>query len=134
YRLKRQAFGPQPGCRRQDGDFAAARLIPKTLSRVKVTIQVVPGQTSALVLQITPCAWHSVTIEDIYELFRASQAEADRRAAEADWRLERSEQIAAKTSREVAGLTFQVERRALSLKFVAKNGEGGIRTLVTRLG
>jgi hypothetical protein len=60
-----------------------------------------------------------VTIEDIYELFRASQAEADRRAAEADRRaaeadrraaeadrrLAQLEQIAANTSREVAGLT-----------------------------
>ncbi|MFH7244971.1 MAG: hypothetical protein ACHWZW_19215 [Spirulina sp.] len=71
-----------------------------------------------------------VTIEDIYELFRRSQseaderfrrsqseadrraveadrraAEADRRSAEADRRLKRLEQIAANTSREVAGLT-----------------------------
>jgi hypothetical protein len=53
-----------------------------------------------------------ITIEDIYELFRVSQAdadrravEADRRAAEADRRLARLEQIAANTSREVAGLT-----------------------------
>jgi Holliday junction resolvase-like predicted endonuclease len=53
-----------------------------------------------------------VTIQDIYDLFRASQAEADRRAAEADRRaaeadrrLERLERIAANTSREVAGLT-----------------------------
>lgn len=67
-----------------------------------------------------------VTIEDIYALFQASQAEADRRAAEAarrdaeadrraveaerraaeaDRRLQRLEKIAANTSREVAGLT-----------------------------
>lgn len=46
-----------------------------------------------------------VTIEDIYELFRVSQAEADRRAVEADRRLQRLEQVAANTSREVAGLT-----------------------------
>ncbi len=71
-----------------------------------------------------------VTLEDIYDLFRTSQAEADRqtaelraaeerrsaeadrrseeadrRAAEADRRLERLERIAAHTSREVAGLT-----------------------------
>jgi hypothetical protein len=64
-----------------------------------------------------------VTIQDIYDLFRTSQAEADRRAAEvdrrvaeaaaeadrraaaADRRLERLERIAANTSREVAGLT-----------------------------
>jgi hypothetical protein len=53
-----------------------------------------------------------VTLEDIYALFRTSQAEADRRSAEADRRsaeadrrLERLEQIAANTSREVAGLT-----------------------------
>ena len=46
-----------------------------------------------------------ITIEDIYELFRVSQAEADRRAAAADRRLARLEQIAANTSREVAGLT-----------------------------
>jgi predicted RecB family endonuclease len=57
-----------------------------------------------------------ITIEDIYELFRRSQAEADerfrrsqteadRRAAEADRRIARLEQIAANTSREVAGLT-----------------------------
>jgi hypothetical protein len=53
-----------------------------------------------------------VTIQDIYDLFRTSQAEADRRAveadrraAEADRRLERLERIAPNTSREVAGLT-----------------------------
>lgn len=46
-----------------------------------------------------------VTIEDIYELFRRSQAEADRRAAEVDWRLNRLEQIASNTSFEMAGLT-----------------------------
>lgn len=53
-----------------------------------------------------------VTVEDIYELFRVSQAEADRRAAqadhraaEADRRLQRLEHVAANTSREVAGLT-----------------------------
>jgi hypothetical protein len=38
-----------------------------------------------------------VTIQDIDDLFRASQAEADRR-------LERLERVAANTSREVAGL------------------------------
>jgi hypothetical protein len=53
-----------------------------------------------------------VTIADIYALFEASRAEADRRSAEADRRsaeadrrLERLERIAANTSREVAGLT-----------------------------
>jgi RecB family endonuclease NucS len=57
-----------------------------------------------------------ITIADIYALFQASQAEADRRAieadrriaelnAEADRRLQRLERIAANTSREVAGLT-----------------------------
>ncbi|MBW4482438.1 MAG: hypothetical protein KME14_07840 [Tildeniella torsiva UHER 1998/13D] len=64
-----------------------------------------------------------VTIADIYALFQTSQAEADRRAAEADRRiaelnseadrraaeadrrLQRLESVAANTSREVAGLT-----------------------------
>lgn len=64
-----------------------------------------------------------ITLDDIYGLFRASQAEADRRSAEADQRLQQLEQlqtrlsqeadrrlarlerIAANTSREVAGLT-----------------------------
>lgn len=46
-----------------------------------------------------------VTIADIYALFQTSQAEADRRAAEADRRLQRLENVAANTSREVAGLT-----------------------------
>lgn len=60
-----------------------------------------------------------VTIADIYALFEASRVEADRRSAEADrrsaeadqrsaeaeLRLQRLEQIAANTSREVAGLT-----------------------------
>jgi Holliday junction resolvase-like predicted endonuclease len=53
-----------------------------------------------------------VTIADIYALFEASRAEADRRSAEADRRsaeadrrLERLESIAANTSREVAALT-----------------------------
>ena len=46
-----------------------------------------------------------ITIDDIYALFQVSQAEADRRSAEADRRLERLERIAANTSREVAGLS-----------------------------
>lgn len=46
-----------------------------------------------------------VTIADIYALFQASRAEDDRRAAEADRRLQKLERIAANTSREVAGLT-----------------------------
>lgn len=45
-----------------------------------------------------------VTIEDIYELFRRSQAEADRRAAEVDRRLKQLEHIAANTSFEMVGL------------------------------
>ncbi len=53
-----------------------------------------------------------VTIEDIYELFRISQqqadhraAEADRRAAEADRRLEKLERTVENTNRAVNGLT-----------------------------
>jgi hypothetical protein len=53
-----------------------------------------------------------VSIADIYALFEASRAEADRRSVEADrrsaeaeLRLQRLERIAANTSREVAGLT-----------------------------
>ena len=47
----------------------------------------------------------SVTIQDIYALFQTSQAEADRRFAEADRQLQELKRIAANTSREVAGLT-----------------------------
>ena len=53
-----------------------------------------------------------VTIDDIYALFQASQAEADRRFAESERQMEELKQIsantsriAANTSREVAGLT-----------------------------
>ncbi len=46
-----------------------------------------------------------ITLADIYALFQASQAEADRRFAEADRRLQQLEKVAANTSREVAGLT-----------------------------
>ena len=64
----------------------------------------------------------SVTLQDIYDLFKASQAdlqasaaefdrrmaeskaEADRRAAEADRRMERLEQLATNASREVSRL------------------------------
>jgi hypothetical protein len=42
-----------------------------------------------------------VTIEDIYELFRASQAEADRRAAEADRTMEELKQGIAKLEKTV---------------------------------
>jgi len=46
-----------------------------------------------------------VTIEDIYELFRISQQQADRRAAEADHRLEKLERTVENTNRAVNGLT-----------------------------
>jgi hypothetical protein len=46
-----------------------------------------------------------VTIADIYALFQTSQAEADRRFAEADRQMQELKLIAANTSREVAGLT-----------------------------
>jgi len=46
-----------------------------------------------------------VTIEDIYELFRRSRAEADRRAAEVDRRLKQLEQILSNSSFEMVGLT-----------------------------
>jgi RecB family endonuclease NucS len=46
-----------------------------------------------------------VTIDDIYALFQASQAEADRRFAESERQLQDLRRIAANTSREVAGLT-----------------------------
>jgi RecB family endonuclease NucS len=53
-----------------------------------------------------------VTIDDIYALFQASQAEADRRFAESERQMQELKQIsantsriAANTSREVAGLT-----------------------------
>ena len=45
-----------------------------------------------------------VTIQDIYELFKASQAEADRRAAEADRSMEELRRLVANTSREVSRL------------------------------
>ena len=46
-----------------------------------------------------------VTIDDIYALFQASQAEADRRFAKSERQLQELKRIAANTSREVAGLT-----------------------------
>jgi hypothetical protein len=46
-----------------------------------------------------------VTLADIYALFQTSQAEADRRFAEADRQMQELKRIAANTSREVAGLT-----------------------------
>ncbi|WOD41854.1 hypothetical protein [Nodosilinea sp. E11] len=57
-----------------------------------------------------------VTIADIYALFEASRAEADRRAAEAEQRMQRLERVAVNTSYEVAGLTTRWDQ------FVEKAG------------
>ena len=51
-----------------------------------------------------------VTIEDIYKLFRASQEEFDRRAAEADRRAAEADRRAAEADRTMARLERTVER------------------------
>jgi|GEM_PF-1012145 len=57
-----------------------------------------------------------VTIEDIYELFRISQQEADRHAAEADLRMQKLEQglFVIKTSGETAEIVNDEKFQALS--------------------
>ena len=57
-----------------------------------------------------------VTIDDIYELFRISQQEADRRAAEADRRMQKLEQglFVIKTSGETVEIVNDEKFQALS--------------------
>jgi len=57
-----------------------------------------------------------VTIDDIYELFRISQQEADRRAAEADRRMQKLEQglFVIKTSGETVEIVNDEKFQAIA--------------------
>jgi hypothetical protein len=68
-----------------------------------------------------------VTIQDIYDLFRASQVEWDRRAAEADRR-------AAEADRRAAEAKAEADRRFAELERIAANTSREVAGLTTRWG
>ena len=79
-----------------------------------------------------------VTIADIYTLFQASQAEADRRAAEADRRMAElnaeADRRAAEADRRIAELNAEADRRLQRLERVAANTSREVAGLTTRWG
>jgi hypothetical protein len=79
-----------------------------------------------------------VTIADIYTLFQASQAEADRRAAEADRRMAElnaeADRRAAEADRRMAELNAEADRRLQRLERVAANTSREVAGLTTRWG
>lgn len=72
-----------------------------------------------------------VTIADIYALFQTSQAEADRRAAEADRRIA---ELNAEADRRMAELNAEADRRLQRLEHVAANTSREVAGLTTRWG
>ena len=71
-----------------------------------------------------------VTIEDIYELFRISQQEADRRAAEADHRSAEADHRSAEADRRAA----EADRRMQKLERTVENTNRAVNALTTRWG
>ena len=75
-----------------------------------------------------------ITLDDIYGLFRASQAEADRRAAEADQRLQQLEQLQAQLSQEADRRSVEADRRLAKLERIAANTSREVAGLTSRWG
>lgn len=75
-----------------------------------------------------------VTLDDIYGLFRASQAEADRRAAEADQRLQQLEQLQAQLSQDADRRSAEADRRLAKLERIAANTSREVAGLTSRWG
>lgn len=75
-----------------------------------------------------------VTLDDIYGLFRASQAEADRRAAEADQRLQQLEQLQAQLSQDADRRSAEADRRLAKLERIAANTSREVEGLTSRWG
>ena len=63
----------------------------------------------------------SITLDDIYALFKASQAEADRRFVEADRRLAEANRLAAERAAEADRRGAEADRRMKELEKVATN-------------
>jgi hypothetical protein len=72
----------------------------------------------------------SVTIDDIYKLFQASQQEADRRFAEADRRAAEADRRAAESER----LTAEVKQGMVKLEKIAAQTSREVANLTTRWG
>jgi hypothetical protein len=75
-----------------------------------------------------------VTIEDIYELFRASQAEADRRAAEADRRSAEIDRLFAESKAEDERRKEEADRTMAELKKTVERTSKAVDSLTTRWG
>lgn len=75
-----------------------------------------------------------ITLEDIYGLFRVSQAEADRRAAEADQRLQQLEQLQAQLSQDADRRSAEADRRLAKLERIAANTSREVAGLTSRWG
>ena len=87
----------------------------------------------------------SITLDDIYALFKASQAEADRRFVEADRRLAEADRLAAERAAEAdrrlaeanrlaAERAAEADRRMKELEKVAANTSREVAGLTTRWG
>ena len=72
----------------------------------------------------------SVTIDDIYKLFQASQQEADRRFAEADRRAAEADRRLAESER----LTAEVKQQMVKLEKIAAQTSREVANLTTRWG
>jgi hypothetical protein len=68
-----------------------------------------------------------ITVEDIYEIFRVSQREADRRAAEAD-------RLAAESRAEFDRRAAEADRRMEKLERTVENTTRAVNALTTRWG
>lgn len=75
-----------------------------------------------------------ITLDDIYGLFRVSQAEADRRAAEADLRLQHLEQLQAQLGQEADRRSAEADRRLAKLERIAANTSREVAGLTSRWG
>lgn len=75
-----------------------------------------------------------ITLDDIYGLFRASQAEADHRAAEADLRFQQLEQLQAQLSQDADRRSAEADRRLAKLERIAANTSREVAGLTSRWG
>ena len=75
-----------------------------------------------------------ITIENIYELFRMSQQEADRRAVEADRRVAESDRRAAESDRRADQRAAEADQRIKKLERSVENTTRAVNALTTRWG
>jgi len=75
-----------------------------------------------------------VTIEDIYELFRISRQEADRRAAEADHRAAEADRRTAEADKLADHRAAEADKRMQKLERTVENTNRAVNGLTTRWG